>query len=191
MSLKFFYQVTVFVVAACTAVMAQAKVEVRPIQHKTVGLILVAEVSEDIAPGDYERLLKGLLANPGKFARKIVWLNNIGGSVPEALKMGHLLRETGFDSLVPSTGICQGSCVYLLAAGQNKTVRGYVGIHRPYYTHGDSAQAGMAYNGQRYSTANYWREMNIPSSLAVAIQSTAPHQMRVLTKQELTKYRLN
>ena len=186
-----FYQVMLLLLTLCAAALVQAKVEVRPVMHKTVGLILVVNVSEDIAPGDYESLLKGLRANPGKFSRKIVWLNNIGGSVPEALKMGRLLRETGFDTMVPSTGVCQGSCVYLLAAGQNKTVRGYVGIHRPYYPHGDSALAGMGYSGQRYNTAGYWREMNIPSTLAEAIQRTPAHNMRVLTKQELASYRLN
>ena len=55
-------------------------------------------------------------AHPGKFARKILLLDSIGGSAAEAMRMGRLLRETGFETLVPAKGVCQGSCIYLLAA---------------------------------------------------------------------------
>jgi len=181
---------TLSALALCSAVVF-AKVEIQPVQHKTIGRILAAKVSEDIAPGDYEVLLKGITGNPGQFAKKIVLLDNIGGSVPEAIKMGRLLREAGFDALVPSTGVCQGTCVYLLAAGRGKTVRGYVGIHRPYYPNGDSALAESAYNGAKYSPTAYFREMNIPTSLAEEMQRTDPKQMRVLSAQELARYRLD
>lgn len=60
------------------------------------------------------------------------------------MAMGRLLRESGFDALVPSSSVCQGTCVYLLAAGKRKTVRGYVGLHRPYYAHGDSLHSRSA-----------------------------------------------
>ncbi len=183
-------QAALLCAAALCSATTQAKVEVEAAQHKTLGAVLAAKVSEDIAPGDYETLLKGLRANPGKFARKIVLLDNIGGSAPEAMRMGRLLRETGFDTLVPSSGVCQGSCIYLLAAGHKKTVRGYVGLHRPPFPSGDSARAQAAHQGQRYSPAAYLREMNIPSRLADEMQRIAPHNMRVLSEQELALYGL-
>ncbi|WP_204265032.1 hypothetical protein, partial [Klebsiella aerogenes] len=83
--------------------------------------VLTVRVSEEIAPGDYETLLKGLRNNPGTYSRKLLLLNSIGGSVPEAIRMGRLLRESGFDALVPSSSVCQGTCVYLLTAGKRKT----------------------------------------------------------------------
>ena len=91
----------------------------------------MARVTEQIAPGDYEALLKGIMAHPGKYARKLLILDNIGGSTAEAMRMGYVLRETGFDALVPASAVCQGSCIYLLAAGRQRTIRGYVGLHRP------------------------------------------------------------
>lgn len=103
---------------------AFAKVEVEAAQQKNLGNILIVKVSEDIAPGDYDAMLKALRAHPGKFARKILLLDSIGGSAAEAMRMGRLLRETGFETLVPAKGVCQGSCIYLLAAGRKKTVRG-------------------------------------------------------------------
>lgn len=170
---------------------AIGKVEVQAVQHKTAGRILAVSVSEDIAPGDYEALFKGLTANPGKYTKKLALLDNIGGSVPEAIKMGRLLREFGFDTLVQTNAVCQGTCVYLLAAGRDKTVRGYVGLHRPYFANGDSALANLPGNGPHTSSAAYFKEMNIPSSLVADMQMIEPKNMRVLTRLELAKYRLD
>ncbi|MHA6494022.1 COG3904 family protein [Pseudomonas borbori] len=167
-----------------------AKVEVEAAQHKTLGAVLAVKLSEDIAPGDYEALLDGIKANPGKFARKIALLDSIGGSAPEAIRMGRLLRETGFDTLVPSNGVCQGSCIYLLAAGRKKTVKGHVGLHRPHFPAGESAQAQRLHKTQGYNPTAYFREMNIPPRLAQDMQRIAPHQMRVLTEKELVGYGL-
>ncbi|MFC5696800.1 hypothetical protein ACFPU0_14675 [Pseudomonas sp. GCM10022186] len=178
-----------FCLVALCSTYTWAKVEVQPVQHSKAGRILAVQISEDIAPGDYEALMKGLRANPGQYARKLALLDSIGGSVAEALRIGRLLRETGFDVMVPSEGVCQGSCVYLLAAGRNKTVRGYVGIHRPYFAHGDSALADGS--ASRYSPTAYLKEMNIPLGLLDDMNSTDPTRMRVLTRDELARYRLN
>ena len=115
-------------------------------------------------------------------------VQHFGGSVAEAIRMGRLLRESGFDTLVPADAVCQGSCVYLLAAGRDKTVRGHVGIHRPYFANGDSAQSG---NALRYSPAAYLQEMRIPASLLTDMQAVDPHNVRVLTPRELAGYRLD
>lgn len=169
---------------------AEARVEVEAVQHPTIGRMLVAKVSEEIAPGDYDALMKGVLGNPGNFARKVLMLDSIGGSVPEAIRMGRLVRETGFDTLVPSTGLCQGTCVYLLAAGRNKAVRGSVGLHRPYYAHGDASRDASLYQGVRYNASAYFREMGIPDSLLDDMQRIDPRQMRVLDPKDLARYRL-
>lgn len=183
------FQAVIACAVALVSTQVLAKVEVQAGQHKTLGRILVAKVSEEIVPGDYEALLKGIKANPGKFSRKIVMLDSIGGSVSEAMRMGRLLRETAFDSLVPSTGVCQGSCVYLLAAGRNKTVRGHVGIHRPYYNGSDSVHS-TSNSVSRASQIAYFKDMQIAPELLEAINATAPQRMRVLNASELKRYRL-
>ncbi|MDF3933388.1 hypothetical protein [Pseudomonas citronellolis] len=167
---------------------AFAQVEVKPVQNKNLGLTLAVRVTEDIAPGDYERLLQGLKDNPGKFARKIALLDSIGGSLGEAIKMGRLLREAGFDTWVPRNSICQGTCVYLLAAGHARQVRGYVGLHRPYFPGGDS---WLADGASRYSPAAYLREMDVPLSLLDDMGAIEPGRMRVLSTQDLARYRLD
>lgn len=168
---------------------ALAKVEIEAAQQKNLGRMLIAKVSEEISPGDYEALLKGLQAHPGKFARKIVLLDSIGGSAAEAMRMGRLLRETGFETLVPSEGVCQGSCIYLLAAGRKKMVRGHVGLHRPHFPAGESAQASRA--GMPNNASGYFRDMGVAPALAADMQAIEPHRMKVLTPAELKRYRLN
>ncbi len=188
MSRRMFQAVIASALVLCAAPVL-AKVDVQAGEHKTQGRMLVVKVSEEIALGDYEALLKGIRNNPGTFARKIVMLDSIGGNVSEAMRMGRLLRETGFDTLVPSTGVCQGSCVYLLAAGKRKTVRGHVGIHRPYYNGSDSAHS-TSNSVSRSSQISYFKDMQVAPELLEAINSTAPQRMRVLSASELKRYRL-
>ncbi len=171
--------------ALFTTLAAQAQVSV----EAKAGL-LAAKISEEIAPGDYEKLLEGLRANPGKYPRKIVLLDSIGGSAPEAIRMGRLLRETGFETLVPSDGMCQGSCVYLLAAGKKRTINGHVALRRPPFPAGDSALAQAAHGRQPFSPATYFRDMGVDVSLAEAIYQVAPGRLHLLSKDELLRYRL-
>ncbi|MBD9414655.1 hypothetical protein IB234_08770 [Pseudomonas sp. PDM16] len=176
-------------IAASLSTAASAKVEIEAAEQKPLGHVLIAKISEEIAPGDYEALFKGLQAHPGKFARKILLLDSIGGSSAEAMRMGRLLRETGFEALVPSTGVCQGSCVYLLAAGRKRTVRGHVGLHRPHFPAGESAQSRLA--GMPANPAGYLRDMGVAPKLASDMQAIEPQRMKVLTADELKRYGLN
>ena len=171
--------------ALFTALTAHAQVEV----EANAGM-LAAKISEEIVPGDYEKLLAGLRANPGKHTRKVVLLDSIGGSAPEAIRMGRLLRETGFEALVPSGGMCQGSCIYLLAAGSKRTVNGHVALRRPPFPAGDSALAQAAHGSQPFSPAKYFRDMGVDVSLAEAIYQAPPGRLRLLNQDELARYRL-
>ncbi|KAF1056724.1 MAG: hypothetical protein GAK44_00130 [Pseudomonas delhiensis] len=173
----------------CVSTQALARVEVKPAHNNKLGEVLAIRVTEDIAPGDYEALLRDLRAHPGKFARKIALLDSIGGSVSEAMRMGRLLRESGFDTWVPTNSVCQGSCVYLLVAGRQKHVSGYVGLHRPYFPKGDSMLANSA-AGSAFGAAAYLREMGAPQSLFDDMQRIDPGKLRLLSKDDLARYRL-
>ena len=167
----------------------QARVDVKPVTHKAAGLVLVARLSEEIAPGDYERLIAGLRANPGRFARRIALLDSLGGSASEAMRMGRLLRESGFEVLVPQAALCQGSCIYLLAAGTKRTVHGAVGLHRPYFAGGDSQRSARLY--ARYDPKKYFKEMGVKPDLFADMNKIDPSRPRVLSQSELKGYGLN
>ncbi len=180
-----FLRLTLIGTALLTSLPAQAKVTVEA--HDG---LLAAKVSEEIVPGDYEALLKGLRAHPGHFTRKIVLLDSLGGSAPEAMRMGRLLRETGFEVLVPSDGLCQGSCIYLLAAGKKRTIKGAVALRRPPFANGDSALAQTAGPRAFVSPASYFREMGVNTSLAEAIEQVPEGRIRLLSQSDLAHYRL-
>ena len=110
------------------------------------------------------------------------------GSTAEAMRMGYVLRETGFDALVPASAVCQGSCIYLLAAGRQRTIRGYVGLHRPYLANGESALS-IGQRPRRTPQA-YLRDMGVNPRLADDMQQIDPWRMRLLTPRELARYRL-
>lgn len=171
--------------ALLTTLTAQAQVHV-----EASGGLLAAKISAEIVPGDYEALLQGLRAHPGTHKRKVVLLDSIGGSAPEAMRMGRLLRETGFEILVPAHGICQGSCIYLLAAGRKRTVNGHVALQRPPFAAGDSALAQAAHGRQRFSAAGYLRDMGVDTRLAADIQQVTAGRLRLLSREELARYRL-
>lgn len=176
--------------ALCTAALvslgAQAAVKVEAQKG-----LLATKISEEIVPGDYERLLQGLRAHPGKHERKIALLDSIGGSAPEAIRMGRLLRETGFEVIVPRNGLCQGSCIYLLAAGTKRTVNGHVALRRPPFPAGDSALAQASQGSQHFSPASYLRDMGVNIRLAEDIYRVAPGRLQLLGKDDLARYRLN
>lgn len=180
-----------FVLSSLGLSPALAQVEVLPVDHQRLGRVLVAKVSADIAPGDYETLLKGLRDHPGHYQQKLLLLDSIGGSVPEALRMGRLLRETGFVALVASNAVCQGSCVYLLAAGQSRTIRGAVGLHRPAYPGADSSLGAEQARQQHYNPQHYLREMGVSAQLFRDMQAIAPHSPRLLSALELSRYGLH
>ena len=168
---------------------AQARVVVEATSNSNLGPLLAVKISEEIAPGDYEALMQGIRANPGKHGRRIALLDSIGGSVAEAIRMGRLLRETGFEVIVPSSGVCQGSCIYLLAAGKRRIIRGAVALHRPYYPGGDSWQSEL--NRQSANPRSYLREMNVKPDLVDAMHQVAPGRLRLLSEQELARYGLH
>lgn len=167
----------------------QARVDVKPVMHKSAGLVLVARLSEEIAPGDYERLLSGLRANPGSFSKRIALLDSLGGSASEAMRMGRVLRESGFEVLVPQAALCQGSCIYLLVAGTRRTVHGAVGLHRPYFSAGDSQRSSAAQG--RYDPRRYLKEMGVKQALFDDMNKIDPRRLRVLSQSELKDYGLN
>lgn len=173
-------------ITALAPLAALAKVEVEAQQG-----VLAVKISEEIAPGDYERLLQGLRAHPGEHPRRVALLDSIGGSAPESMRMGRLLRETGFEVLVPRRGQCQGSCIYLLAAGSKRTINGPVALRRSPFAAGDSALAQAAHGQQRFSPASYLREMGVNLQVLEDTYRLAPGQLRLLDRGDLARYRLD
>ena len=92
---------------------------------------------------------------------------------------------------VPDDEQCFSSCVYILAAGIVKFPWGDVGIHRPYFESKPSLGYDATLKAILSESRTYFREMNIPESLADDMFSIPPADMRLLGDALLTKYRLD
>lgn len=169
----------------------QAEVRVFTGEIPGLGRALAASIEGPIAPGDYQTLLNGTNQNPGPFAIKFSILNSKGGNIDEAIKIGRLIRQERFSTMVQPDGQCLSACVYILAAGIDKKVEGVVGIHRPYFPSATNEDAGTQIKLIKAASAAYFEEMNIPSTLAEEMYSIKPNEIKILSEAELKKYRLN
>lgn len=170
---------------------ASAGVQVVVGERPDVGRMIGIYIEGPISSGDYKTLLEGINEHRGSFTLKFAVLNSTGGSVYEAMKMGRLLRQAKFDVLIESDGTCQSACVYLLAAGIDKKVRGTVGIHRPYFGVAPNIDAGVSIKKIKAISAEYFEDMNISPRLAEDMYSIEPKDMKILSHSELESYRLN
>lgn len=121
----------------------------------------------------------------------IVHLNSPGGDLQEALKVGRIIRKLEFLTAVPLSASCMSSCVFILAAGVDKIREGRVGIHRPYFTELPKGDVDAHVKAMAAITEDYLREMNIPKSLAEAMFSIPPMEIKLLTNEEIAAYRLD
>jgi len=78
----------------------------------------------------------------------------------------------------------------LLAAGNKRTVNGHVALRRPPFPAGDSALAQAAHGRQAFSPAKYFRDMGVDVRLAEDIYQVAPGSLRLLSQDDLRRYRL-
>ena len=150
----------------------------------------MASLEGDIVQGDVAALIAATESAP-ESAMKILVVNSEGGDLKTAMLIGRFVRTMRFDVVVPELAECYSACVFVLAAGIDKRVRGRVGIHRPYFGSIDPAKAAVAIRATKLEVDSYLAEMNIPSRLSDDMFSIEPIDMRLLSEDQLHEYRLN
>lgn len=116
-----------------------------------------------------------------------VRLDSEGGSVAAALEIGRLVRERFMATEVPKGAACASACVYILAAGVERTVAddAEIGLHRPYFEAEDFAgltalQARDKYGRLTDAVRAYWSDMGgLPDAFQVML-ATPSERMRWL-----------
>jgi hypothetical protein len=118
-----------------------------------------------------------------------------GGDVEAALRIGRVLRELNAWVFVPYNSVCFSACVLIVAGGVDRTIIGFLGIHRPYLSVLDRGQREREVVIQVTRIDNlissYLREMRIPLSLLDAMKGVAPQDMRILSAEALQNFGLN
>lgn len=154
--------------------------------------MVVFGIEGAIAQGDASALEEKyalVRANSSDFLRLVV--DSPGGDLFEAFKIGQWVRAKNIDIIVPLGRQCSSACVFILAAGMDKTVEGRVGIHRPYFSESGGSVNGTYLKQILSNSKQYLESMNIPGILAEDLFSIEPENVKYLTKEELGAYRLN
>jgi hypothetical protein len=90
----------------------------------------------EIVPGDYQRLLKIIGANPDRYWQSIgMALASPGGDIQEALKIARFVKGLYTPVYVGrATGPCVSACFFIFASAATREAggTGKIGIHRPY-----------------------------------------------------------
>lgn len=139
---------------------------------------------------------KGIgLSKPNGHDPFMVLLDSPGGSVSAAIALGRAIREASpMTVYVEDFASCVSACVFVLAGGVERGVRGRVGIHRPY------AEDDTAYtvNDQKQNFADieknvkdYLSSVNVPTSLYDVMFRIPPEKVRYLSESELQEYNLS
>ncbi len=148
-------------------------------------------VDGEIATGDAARLSQFL--RDRKISVAMLVLNSPGGNLVEGLRIGQLVRNLGFDTMVGAReeqpALCASACAYAFAGGVNRYFDdkdNRLGLHQ--FAEG-GAEALSTDSAQRISglLVSYLTEMGV-NALAFSVSATAsPDEMTWLTTAEAEK----
>jgi len=116
-----------------------------PFTDAYVGPIGPLVMSGEIVGGDYDRLLRKITGDEGRFlAENQLLLASDGGDVAEAIRIATLLKSLHTKVVVGRvTGRCVSACFFIYAAAEQREADGerLLGINRPFID-GGQASAG-------------------------------------------------
>jgi hypothetical protein len=126
--------------------------------------------------------------------RAIVFFNSPGGHLVEAMGVGRLLRQRGFDtdvggrapdSVLARPGVCYSACPFAYAGGVRRSLEpgSMLGVHRAANNvpvPDDGAFQGVVSD----QTAGYLAEMGISQDLLAIMSEVSHDSIRELTREE-------
>lgn len=159
----------------------------------------VLEMTGSIDPGASERFAAEVEAR-GEYIKSVA-LDSPGGSVPDALAIGTLIRDRGFSTSVASGALCASSCPLILAGGKTRlaTAGSAIGVHQIYASAPDgalltdAAAAGNAMSEAQKTTAaitRYLESMGIGAEVWLHALETPPDRLFYFSPEELTSLKL-
>jgi hypothetical protein len=124
--------------------------------------------------------------------RAVVILESDGGGVAEALSMGRMIRQMGFDTEVNTH--CFSSCTLAFLGGVRRNVRGVgaeFGVHRVSTNAPlDPAQALDMGQIAIAEIVEYSAFMGVDPSFVTALTAAGPDQINLLSHDQLLKYKI-
>ncbi|WP_316015989.1 hypothetical protein [Roseobacter sp. HKCCA0434] len=143
-----------------------------------------------IAPGTSDRFEAAL---DGEEIDTIA-LHSPGGVVQEALRMGKLVREAEYDTLLTPDAACASACPLILFGGVERTVSraAWVGMHQASFMEGQSfltgAEAARQIQALQGQILDHTAEMGVDPRVQSHALQTPPEEVYYLLPEEVEEY---
>lgn len=154
----------------------------------------VLHLTGEIRPGDYDKLISAFKKNPQEFVTtQTVYLNSLGGSVSEAIKLANFIRETSRVTFIDDDAKCMSACFFLFVAGGNRLFdTGKLGIHRPYYDPSEfktlsASKAREAYEKLDVRVRQFLSDMRVPEEIVRQMFATPSSSIKLLSANEFER----
>ena len=135
---------------------------------------------------------------------KSVALDSPGGSVADALKIGRLIHDKGFSTIVAPGALCASACPLILAGGKKRVAssKSAIGVHevfeatstvdasRPSSTSEVTAGAVAAVQQTTAAISRYLALVGVDPALWLHALDTPPDRLYYFSAQELTDLKL-
>ena len=153
---------------------------------------IAIEMSGDIENGDFDTLKRVIEPNISvNTGFRLIALNSNGGDVLTAMRIGRYIRQHDFDTHVGAKNNnrtrCLSSCVFIFAAGLNRSASDNIGIHRPFGARTGSVQKNTAINNYKKLKEDifeYFDEMNISRNIPEKMMIIPPNEIKMLSMEE-------
>jgi hypothetical protein len=157
--------------------------------NRAEGIVLRGE----IAPGDYEHLLRFIAADQERYWRSNGFiLASNGGDVQEAIKIARLIKGLYAQVFVgEASGRCISACFLIFVAGTHRSaVGGIVGIHRPYVdprrlTTLSLRETEEYQNRVLREARGYLQDLHVPTDIIDAMFQRSSDEVLWLTRNQL------
>ena len=165
----------------------------------TLGPGGVLSLTGTFDPGAADRVAAEIAAH-GEYV-KTVALDSPGGAVTEALAIGALIRDKGYETSVAAGALCASSCPLVFAGGRERvaTERSAIGVHQIYAaapTGSLTSQlqaAGNAMSDAQTLTARisrYLSKMGVADEVWLRALETPPDRLTYFSPDELKRFNL-
>jgi hypothetical protein len=159
----------------------------------------VLTLTGTIDPGSAERFADEIAAR-GEYVAAVAF-DSPGGSVQDAIAIGRLINEAGFDTSVAGGALCASSCPLAFAGGKARhaTAASAIGVHQIFAVASagnpltSANAAGDAMSSAQSVTADVTRHltaMGVDPAMWIHALETPPTLLYYLSPEELTRYRL-
>lgn len=153
---------------------------------------MVVIIKGEIQPGELKAIKKDIASNltapPTSYDQRLFVLASYGGDAEEAMRIGRYIREIEGTTMVPETGKCYSACIFALAGGVERIMEGPVAINWPDFERRTDRPEPEEVSRVLSLAADYFEEMNIPSSLADEMYRIPPSELKLLSESELFFY---